>query len=217
MGEALPVRKGENAAFPGLLLPFMGATIGGVGTDYLQGDVMRKLLVLLLAFVSGIAVAGAFPVDGGVLAVGGYVYFEKGFGTCYDFFSAAIAPRVHWFLLPRFSVGADVHFEFRKDEFDEYQNTGGYLMASYYLGRRSGTLFPFVSAGFGGGKWHVGAMDYRYMGIKIATGLTFMFNQYIGLRTLASYTVDTVRPAAGGPDLEGGRLKVGAGVVFHLY
>ena len=179
---------------------------------------MRRSLIfiLMILFAGGLA-AAAYPVDGGVLSMRGDLFFERGFGDGYDSTSVLLAPGIHYFLFPRFSIGADIHMEYRKEGVDEYQNTGGYLMVSYYMGRRSGFLFPFISAGYGGGKWIVGDTDYSYNGLKVAAGITILFNQHIGIRTLASYTLDKVELHSGGGKLEGGRVRVGAGVVFYLF
>jgi hypothetical protein len=172
---------------------------------------------MVLLFVAGLAAAGDYAVDRGVLSLGGDLYFEKGFGSGYDFTSTTVSPGIHYFLFRRLSLGVDLNLELRNQGPEEFRNLSGYIMAGYHLGRRSGSIFPFFSAGVGGGKWDSGVAAYDFFGIRAQAGVIFMFNQYIGLRTVASYTLDMVKPDGSTAQLDGGRIRIGAGVVLHLY
>lgn len=177
----------------------------------------RSLIFILMVICAGGLFSAAYPVDSGSLSMRGDLFLERGFGSGYDSTALLFAPGVHYFLFPRFSIGADLHLEFRDEGVAEYQNSGGYLMLSYYMGRRSGLVFPFISAGYGLGKYRIGNMEYSYSGLKVAAGITILFNQHIGIRTLASYTLDKVEHTTGGGTVDGGRVRIGGGVVFYLF
>jgi len=177
---------------------------------------MKKIVLLLICLlITFSAQAGTFAVDSGTVFFSGELYYEKGIGDAYDSRSLLIAPGFHYFLFRKFSVGFDLHLESFRQNGTEYNQTSALIMVQYFMGKKSGLIFPYIGFGFGGGALSFSSISQDYKSLKIATGINFLFNDYIGLKTVASYTYDDVKSS--GVTRSGGRLRIGAGIVIFLF
>jgi len=178
---------------------------------------MKLILFLFLMFVlTAFPVYGdGFAIDGGSKFFSGEVFYEQGFGEAYDSKYISLNPGFHVFLFKGFSLGIDLEFEKFSESSNEYRSGAGYIMFHYFMGRKDSLIFPYVGAGVGGGEIKLASISRSFTGIKITTGVCFLFNDYIGIKTIAAYHIDSVGGSS--QKRSGGRLRLGAGVSLFLF
>lgn len=180
---------------------------------------MKLILLWVFLFMFAVlpAYGDSFAIDGGSNFFSGEIFYEQGFGEAYDSIYISLNPGFHLFIFKGFSIGLDLRFENYSEGGNEYRTGGGYLMLHYFMGRKDSLVFPYVGAGAGGGDMKIGSDSSSFSGFKITAGVCFLFNDYIGIKTIAAYHIDSVQRDGFSQSRSGGRLRIGAGVSLFLF
>ncbi|MEM6767342.1 MAG: hypothetical protein AAF824_08350 [Bacteroidota bacterium] len=146
-------------------------------------------LLLLFFSLQSVSAQGTYPIDEGVLLLGGSAGFGSLGGEAFDnrTFSLRVSPEASYFIRPNIAIGGALNFSINSfdGETDTFFGLGP--QAAYYFGGEDDLVYPFVEASifFLAGPDELSSLTYRAAG-----GIAYMISRNVAINGELFFQLD---------------------------